>query len=113
MPRKIQITLSPREAAVVELLEKVVAIHAGCRSGDIAKLNILHRSVDARKRGNIKIILTVNVFLHGEEITKPSYGFRFENVRLCPEVVIAGTGPAGLFAALLMFCGDMVLRDAK
>lgn len=96
---KFQITLSPREAAVEELLEKAVACHAGCQPDDIAKMNILRRSIDARKRNNIKVNLTVEIFLHGEKIVKPSNDFRFENVRSCPEIVIAGSGPAGLFAA--------------
>ncbi|MDR1154509.1 MAG: FAD-binding protein [Bacteroidales bacterium] len=99
MPKQVQITVSPREAAVTELLEKIVAREAGCRSGDIAKLNILRRSVDARKRRQVKVLLHVEIFLHGEEIIRPLYGFRFENVCSRPEVVIAGTGPAGLFAA--------------
>jgi len=99
VPKKIQITVSPREAAVAELLEKIVSRHAGCRPDNIAKLNICRRSIDARKRGNIKVNLTVELFRRDEEMVQPSYGFRFENVRFCPEVVIAGTGPAGLFAA--------------
>jgi uncharacterized FAD-dependent dehydrogenase len=99
VPQQIQITLSPREAAIAELLEKAVARHLGCRSDDIAKLNILRRSIDARKRGHVKVILTVEIFLHGEEIIQPSFDFRFGNVRSRPEVVIVGTGPAGLFAA--------------
>jgi uncharacterized FAD-dependent dehydrogenase len=97
--KQIQITVSPREAAIAEALEKIVAAKAGCRPGDIAKLDILRRSIDARKRGQVKVFLTVEIFLHGEEMIKPSYDFRFENVRSCPEVVIAGAGPAGLFAA--------------
>ena len=106
MPKQFQIITSPYEAATPELLEKVIAGHAGCRPDDIAKLNIIRRSIDARKRGCVKLILTVEIFLHGEEMVKPTYDFRFENVRLCPEVVIAGTGPAGLFAALkLIECG--------
>jgi len=99
VPRQFQIALSPREAAIAELLEKAVARHAGCRLSDIAKLNVLRRSIDARKRDHVKLFLTVEIFLHGEEIIKPSCDFRFENVRSCPEVIIAGAGPAGLFAA--------------
>jgi uncharacterized FAD-dependent dehydrogenase len=99
VPKQIQITVSPREAAVTELLEKIVARKAGCRPDDIAKLNILRRSVDARKRRQVKVFLSVEIFLHGEEIIKSSYDFRFENIGSRPEVVIAGTGPAGLFAA--------------
>ena len=99
MPQQFQITLSPREAAITELLEKAAARHIRCRPDDIAKLNILRRSIDARKRGHIRVILTVEIFIHGEEIVKPKYDFRFGNVCSCPEVVIVGTGPAGLFAA--------------
>jgi len=97
---QIQITLSPREAAVAELLEEAVARRAGCHREDVAKLNIVRRSVDARKRGRVKVILTVEIFLHGEEIVGPTCDFRFGNVRSSPEVVIAGAGPSGLFAAL-------------
>ena len=86
LPKQIQITVSPREAAVAELLEKAVARQAGCFVGDIAKMNILRRSIDARKRGQVKVNLTMELLLHGEEIVKSSYRFRFENVRSCPEV---------------------------
>jgi len=104
--RQFQIIVSPREAATPELLEKVVAHHAGCRPDDIAKLNILRRSIDARKRGYVKLNLMVELFLHGEEMFVPAYNFRFGNVRSCPEVIIAGAGPAGLFAAFkLIECG--------
>ena len=100
MPKQIQITLSPHEAAVAELLENAVALRAGYHPDDIAKMNILRRSIDARKRGNIKMNLKVEIFLHGEEIIRPTYDFRFGNVSSRPDVVIAGTGPAGLFSAL-------------
>ena len=106
MPQQFQITVSPREAAVAELLENIVIRHAGYRPCDITKLNILRRSIDARKQGHVKLNLTVEVFLHGEEIAKPGYSFRFGDVRLRPEIVIVGTGPAGLFAAFkLIECG--------
>ena len=96
---RINVTISPREAAISELLKRAVARQAGCSPDDIAKMNILRRSIDARKRGNIKINMTVEIFLHGEDIVDCKIDFCFENVRSCPEVVIAGAGPAGLFAA--------------
>ena len=99
MCRQLQITVSPREAADTELLKNTVARQAGYRTDDIAKLNIIRRSIDARRRGHVKVVLTLEIFLHGEEVAKPSYDFRFENVRTCPEVIIVGAGPAGLFAA--------------
>jgi len=97
--QKIQIILSPHEAADAELLKQAVARRAGCRPDDISNLNIVRRSVDARKRNRVKVILMVEIFLHGEEFIRRSCDFRFGNVRSCPEVMIAGAGPAGLFAA--------------
>ena len=100
MPKQFQITVSPREAAIPDLLEKAVVLKAGCRADDVKKINIIRRSIDARKRGFVKLNLTVDVFLHGEETAQSPYSFHFDNVRSCPEVLIAGAGPAGLFAAL-------------
>ena len=44
--------------------------------------------------------MLVELFLHGEDIAGQKTDFRFENVRSRPEIIIAGAGPAGLFAAL-------------
>ena len=54
VPKQIQITVSPREAVFAELLETIAAQHAGCRSGDIAKMNILPQN-DENSRFNAKI----------------------------------------------------------
>ena len=99
MPKQFQISMSPREASISELFEKTVARQAGCHPDDMAKLNVLRRSIDARKRGKVKINMTVEIFLHNEVIVEPQFDFRFENVRSRPEIIIAGAGPAGLFAA--------------
>jgi uncharacterized FAD-dependent dehydrogenase len=99
MPLQIRLVLSPKEAADNHLLETAAARQCGCSPGDIAKINILRRSVDARKRGNIKVVIMASVFLRGENIPERKYDFRFENVSSKPEILIAGTGPAGLFAA--------------
>ncbi len=99
MPKQIQIVVSPKEAAGPELLEKVVACKIGCNAGDIARLNVLRRSIDARKRNCVKVVLNLEIYTKGETIPAKEYSFRFDNVASCPEVVIAGSGPAGLFAA--------------
>jgi uncharacterized FAD-dependent dehydrogenase len=99
VPKQVQITVSPREAAVPELLQRLIAGTAGCRPEDIAKTDIIRRSVDARRRGQVKVILTVEILMHGEAPAGFRHDFRFNNVRSRPEVLIAGTGPAGLFAA--------------
>ncbi|MGH1468945.1 MAG: NAD(P)/FAD-dependent oxidoreductase [Bdellovibrionales bacterium] len=62
--------------------------------------HILKKSVDARKRGSLKFIYSIETFQKGEPSKK-------EPIRLKPlgkynakPVVIIGAGPAGLFAAL-------------
>ena len=99
LPKQFQITVSPKEAAIPELLKEILARKSDCRPGDIAKLNILKRSIDARKRGCVKVLLTVEVFLQEETIPVRGYDFRFDNVGAKPEILIVGAGPAGLFAA--------------
>ncbi len=99
MPKQIQLVVSPKEAAVPELLKQIVARKADCRIEDIARLNILRRSIDARKRGSVKVMLTTEVYLHDDPIPDRGSDFRFENVRSKQEIVIVGAGPAGLFAA--------------
>lgn len=69
-------------------------------SPNYENFNILKKSVDARKRGALKFIYSVETFNKGEAFTK-------ERIQVSPlksykgkPVVIIGAGPAGLFAAL-------------
>ncbi|MDR2036429.1 MAG: FAD-binding protein [Bacteroidales bacterium] len=99
MPTSIQITVSPKETAVPGLLEKAIYRQTGYTTSDILHFDIVRRSIDARKRGQIKIILTINIYLHGEAILSQKYDFNFRNVSAHSEVLVIGSGPAGLFAA--------------
>jgi uncharacterized FAD-dependent dehydrogenase len=96
---QIQITVSPQESAFPDLLQKAVADNLQRSADDIARLQIVRRSIDARKRGNVKVLLGVNVYFHGEAVPEQVYDFRFDNVASKPEILIVGAGPAGLFAA--------------
>jgi uncharacterized FAD-dependent dehydrogenase len=97
--RQIQLTVSPKESAIQELLQQKIAAEIGCRESDIARLQILRRSIDARKRGYVKILLTAEVYMQGEALPLQSCDFRFDNVAAGLPVLIIGAGPAGLFAA--------------
>ncbi len=60
---------------------------------------ILKKSVDARKKSNILIIYSIDVYFEGE--TPETQDFKTTKVKFSADpVVIVGTGPAGLFAAL-------------
>lgn len=100
MSNTVQISVSPDVAFEKENLRKFISSFSGIPSNDIIGLRILKRSLDARNR-NIKYNL--NVWFSCEEEEKKTfkkYSPAYCNVKDKPEVVIAGAGPAGLFAAL-------------
>ena len=82
----------------------------------VKKLKIVRRSVDARKKPDIKIVYTVDVSVEGNEnkILKQSGCKRaqiapisyYKPPRIAPEQekspVVVGFGPAGMFAALVL-----------
>ncbi len=99
MPQQVQIVLSPVDAADIEAIKNSAAKTAKTDPSSISEIRIIKRSVDARQK-NIRIILTVEIFLHGEsgpDILRP---FQSKDVSKAREVIIIGAGPAGLFAAL-------------
>ncbi|MDR1865214.1 MAG: NAD(P)/FAD-dependent oxidoreductase [Bacteroidales bacterium] len=93
--KSIQITVSPEEAASPEL-ERIIAEREGT---DADRVRIVRRSIDARKRDCVKVTLAVDVCPPEESLPSRTYDFRFQSVASKPEIVIAGAGPAGLFAA--------------
>ncbi|MDR1668279.1 MAG: NAD(P)/FAD-dependent oxidoreductase [Bacteroidales bacterium] len=99
MPRQIQITVAPHEAALPEVLQQKIAA-ATATAATALRYRIIRRSVDARKRGHVKILLSIETYAPGEPLPLQAAEFRFRNVADAPPVVIVGAGPAGLFAAL-------------
>ena len=84
------------------------------RSSDIASLEIFRRSLDARKKPELKWVYTVDVTLRSGErnvlrqnrsrkVTKenPTY-YQVPKGKLTARPVVVGFGPAGMFAALLL-----------
>jgi len=98
MPQQLKIVVTPKDAADNELLKAIICNNLQLKNKEITSIKIIKRSTDARKK--VKINLTVNVYLEGEEIVKPTLEFKFNNVNLSPEIIIVGAGPAGLFSAL-------------
>ncbi|MCF6360213.1 MAG: FAD-dependent monooxygenase [Cyclobacteriaceae bacterium] len=96
MPKKIILSLSPQEAYSPEILNKLIRAKAGLNNGQV---ELLKRSIDARKSA-VKVRIEANVYEEGQEFTSVQYTKPDINVAKSKSVLIIGSGPAGLFAAL-------------
>lgn len=96
MPKNLIFTLSPSEAHDLEVLEQLILAKSGKRDG---KVEIVKRSIDARK-SKVKIRVEANVYDKGEPYHPIEYVVPQMDVRNSKQVIIVGSGPAGLFAAL-------------
>lgn len=99
MIKEINISLSPEISAKEELYIKKIASKIGVNEAEINHIEILKRSIDARKR-DVKIVTQAKVWINEIPSEKPEFDFKINDVSLSPEIIIVGAGPAGLFAAL-------------
>ena len=98
MVKQIDIIVSPEQAADENLLRKVIAEKI---RGNEFKYKILRRSIDARSK-NVKVNLRIEVYIDEEIPEVELFIPKFSSVKNKKHVVIAGCGPAGLFAALTL-----------
>lgn len=98
MPQNITLVLTPRQAADAKYYTSLAAQRLGMPEQDIALVRVVKRSIDARQR-QPKVNLTLEVYADREPRPAPVH-FDYPSVAGRTEVVIVGSGPAGLFAAL-------------
>ena len=99
MSKQVQISLNPEAAADDKLIRKIAGSQAGMDPSEITAVRIIKKSVDARKK-HIRINLIVELFSDKDGKVSAINPFKPQNVTGKPEVIIIGSGPAGLFAAL-------------
>ncbi len=99
MPQTIHLSLAPEAAADINAVRKIVTNVTKRPASSIGRIRIIKKSVDARQK-NIKINLTVDVFMEGEALPDLYNPFKIRDVSGSREVIVIGAGPAGLFAAL-------------
>ena len=111
MIKEITITLlNPADAEnpSEKLVRKQLAAKLDCREKDIHSFVLVKKSLDAR-HGKVKFHLRYQVFT-GEDRPESAASKKLEYLP-CPEnaprVVIVGSGPAGLFAALKLIQGGI------
>ena len=99
MITNIQLQVLPEVAANPELLLKVVSEKTNTKKINIKHIEIIKRSIDARQRMT-KINLRLDVYIDEKFIKKEEDIPNYKDVSKADEVIIIGSGPAGLFAAL-------------
>jgi len=108
MPFQLRnLTLDPDEEE--SSLRLRVAQKLGIRESEISSLALVRKGVDARKKGRIKLVYTVEFALRDESKlvsggdlsrVEQQGAPQFPKLAKAPGIVIVGMGPAGLFAAL-------------
>ncbi len=98
MPVTTTLQLSPKQSADAELYTALAARQVGVRRSDVAMARVIKRSIDAR-RSPVKVNLTLELFVDNEPQPAPLH-FDYPDVSHSTEVVVVGSGPAGLFASL-------------
>ena len=99
----------------ISLLKKLILKKLKIKENELIKYFIYKESIDARKRGRIDFVYTVDVEVKNEEkllkkglkdvvqVKQPNYiGVSHGNNKIKHRPVVVGSGPAGLFAALLL-----------
>jgi uncharacterized FAD-dependent dehydrogenase len=101
VPRELDLVLRPDAVADAAAVREAAARVAGLSAADVAEVRVLRRALDAR-RHRVRYHLRVRLALRGEApipAARPAVP-TFPAPQPGPPVVVVGTGPAGLFAAL-------------
>ena len=99
MIQEYQLRIPPGQAAGEQAIRQYISREKGLAPGDVTAIRILKRSIDARRRAvfvNLKIRVYLNETPDREEYRPVIY----RSVEGKPQVIVAGAGPGGLFAAL-------------
>ncbi len=98
MQKEIEITLLPEEIEQTEIINQKLAEVLNLAESRIKGYEILKRSIDARSR-KVRYRLQIRAFID-ENQTFEIQKVKYQNVSSGKPVLIIGSGPAGLFAAL-------------
>ncbi len=99
MTSEYQIRVQPQVAADEQSLKAWLADEKGFDVRSCTAVRILKRSIDARQR-TIFVNLKVRVYLNEQPADDAYAHTEYGDVSECPQVIVVGAGPGGLFAAL-------------
>ncbi len=98
MPHKITLVLSPKDAATPKIYTARALRELSLSDRDVALVRVIKSSIDARQRLP-KVNLTLEIYEECEPQPQPIH-FDYPDVAKATPIIIVGSGPAGLFAAL-------------
>ncbi len=99
MIAEVRVRVPHAEIDAPGAIERAAARAAGVREGEVTGVVVVRRSLDAR-RGAAVWELRARVFVGEPARAEPLGGFEPRDVGRAEPVVVVGSGPAGLFAAL-------------
>lgn len=99
MIQELQLRLLPEQAANEQSIKRFLQEDKGLDQREVRHVRVLKRSIDARQR-TIYVNLTVRVYVNEEPEDEAFQRVEYRNVDGCPQAIVVGAGPGGLFAAL-------------
>ena len=97
--RIVELTLWPEEAFNEQLFPEILYQKLGLKNDGSVYVNPIKRSIDARGKKTV-VRFQVEILSTKDERPHASYSGKYDDVSKKQPVVIVGSGPAGLFAAL-------------
>ena len=115
MIKEIQTRVLPVQAASEQNIKEYVAREKGIDIRTINAVRVLRKSIDARQR-TIFVNLTLRVYINEMPGDDEYRRVDYRDVSACPQVVVVGEGPGGLFASLKLIelgCRPVVIERGK
>jgi len=113
--QEYDIRVLPQTAFDERALTAYIGKEKGFDARTITRVRVLRRSIDARQR-TIFVNLRVRVFINEQPSDDEFVRTEYPDVSSSPRVIVVGSGPAGLFAALRLIergLRPMVLERGK
>ena len=99
MIKELQLRILPQQAANESALKQFLSREQAIDIKSIRHIRTIKRSIDARQR-TVMVNLKVRIYINEEPDDELFARTEYHDVSGCPEVIVVGAGPAGLFAAL-------------
>jgi uncharacterized FAD-dependent dehydrogenase len=99
LKKDIQIAVNPEIGYEESLLYDHVIRYLRLNASDQVQIRLIKRSIDARFK-KVKVNIWAEVYVNEDPAQQLSYSKPYRDVRKSQPVIIVGSGPAGMFAAL-------------